>query len=258
MSRRYPAIASSAAVSTSLATLAGHLHSQNGEEVALHAQFFSDNRPHTFVELGALDGLTGSNTFALEQALQWRGVLIEANPKQCQKLIKNRPAARCLCTAISANYATVHFESGAYSTTFGERAQMDGAALRWHMHPERYVHAWVPSAPLGHLLRMVGLASIDLVSLDVEGAEMKVLKTYDWSMPVRVWCIEVSSPRHRAVDEFMASKGYRNERWLANGEYELAGSQLWVWNATWTPDEYTWRQYNARSCLGCNDSKTAA
>lgn len=40
----------------------------------------------SFVELGALDGVTGSNTIIFERCLGWRGLLIEANPSNFNKL----------------------------------------------------------------------------------------------------------------------------------------------------------------------------
>ncbi len=41
--------------------------------------------------MGALDGLTVSNTWAFEHALGWRGVHIEASPPSYDKLVVNRP-----------------------------------------------------------------------------------------------------------------------------------------------------------------------
>lgn len=40
----------------------------------------SGRRPGTFIELGAFDGIQGSNTYMLEKCFNWTGLLIEANP----------------------------------------------------------------------------------------------------------------------------------------------------------------------------------
>ena len=241
-SRSWP-VAFQAAATASLAKLGVHACSQNGEDVALHAQFFADDQPgRTYVEMGALDGLTLSNTVALDRMLQWNGVLIEANPKLCPILMRNRPNARTLCTAVSANYSVLEFEKGSYTSTFGEVAEMDALHRKFHRGHSPRVR--VPSAPLGQLLRMVGLSSIDLFSLDVEGAEMKVLSTHDWSLPVRVWCIEVTDERRPVIDGLLSSRGYRHTRWLANGNFSFSGSDLWVWDGAWTPEAYGWRQYH--------------
>ena len=241
--RKWPADFQAAAAASLLA-LDPYACSQNGEDVALHAQFFSQDVPGrgTYVEMGALDGYTYSNTISFEHALQWDGVLIEANPSLCTVLRRNRPHATRLCTAVSANYSVIPFDKGRWTSTFGEVAQMDQEHRQFH---PRHGHAQtaVPSAPLGQLLRMAGLASIDLFSLDVEGSEMKVLATMDWSLPVRVWCIEVSDERRPAIDALLTSKGYTHTRWRASGDYSFAGSDLWVQSGAWTPKTWKWRQY---------------
>ena len=47
----------------------------------------------TFVELGALDGKTLSNTYMLERCFGWHGLLIEGSPQNFEKLKQNRPSA---------------------------------------------------------------------------------------------------------------------------------------------------------------------
>ena len=231
----------------SIGRLGFYSGSQNGEDVALHTQFFDDNEPATFVEMGALDGLKYSNTLAFERALNWRGVLIEANPAMCELLFyttaHNRTRSQPLCTGVSKNYSRLQMEKGAFLSTYGEVNEMDSLHLKFHQRIGRYQQDFVPSAPLGQLLRMAGLASIDLFSLDVEGSELKVLNTHDWSLPVRVWCIEVNHERLPAIDELLTSKGYRHTPWQATGNYSLAGSELWVWPGQWTPAKYKWKQY---------------
>lgn len=58
-----------------------------------------------FIECGALDGQVRSNTLFMEQHLGWQGILIEADPKNYQKLLeKNRRAwsvPACLSTSTS-------------------------------------------------------------------------------------------------------------------------------------------------------------
>ena len=39
-----------------------------------------------FIECGALDGETGSNTLYMERSLGWTGILIEADPDTYKKL----------------------------------------------------------------------------------------------------------------------------------------------------------------------------
>jgi hypothetical protein len=48
----------------------------------------------------------------------------------------------------------------------------------------------VPCRPFGVILNELGITHIDLLSLDVEGAEEIVLRTMDWSIPIHVILIE--------------------------------------------------------------------
>ena len=68
-------------------------YSQFREDEALHRWIFNntqENRnPGIFVEIGALDGLSGSNTLFFERMYDWRGVLIEAQPDNAKKLMSS-------------------------------------------------------------------------------------------------------------------------------------------------------------------------
>ena len=70
-------------------------HSQNGEDILLLPTLLNltGGNPGTFVELGALDGVTYSNTRVLEQCYGWHGLLIEANPTNFAKLQRSGRAA---------------------------------------------------------------------------------------------------------------------------------------------------------------------
>ncbi|KAK4535358.1 hypothetical protein CDCA_CDCA04G1383 [Cyanidium caldarium] len=89
---------------------------QDVEDVYLARNFYPHNDTHaflparaTFLELGALDGNTFANTFALESLAHWRGVLVEANPRAYRELVLNRPHAVCVHAAICAPHASVDF-----------------------------------------------------------------------------------------------------------------------------------------------------
>ena len=46
-----------------------------------------------FVEFGARDGWRESNTYFFEKSLGWRGLLLEADPRQVMQLHANRKAS---------------------------------------------------------------------------------------------------------------------------------------------------------------------
>ena len=71
----------------------------------------------------------------------------------------------------------------------------------------------VPCAPLGHLLNKAGVKQLDLGSLDVEGAELLVLKTMDWNIPVFLWLVEAGRGDDDEVQELMWQHDYNLFMW---------------------------------------------
>ena len=53
---------------------------RSGGRTLLFASLFQNMHHGFFVEIGAYDGETGSNTLFLEKHKSWDGLLIEANP----------------------------------------------------------------------------------------------------------------------------------------------------------------------------------
>lgn len=92
-------------------------------------------------------------------------------------------------------------------------------------HREKFVKATdqvieVPCRPLGSILRSHGIAFVDFFSLDVEGAELLVLQTMDWSIPVRVWVIEFAwenKDTNLKIVELMANNGYECSGYFCEG-----------------------------------------
>lgn len=226
--------------------------SQDGEDLALYEQFFQGQRNGLFAEMGALDGVTFSNTYAFEKVLSWSGVLIEANPRLCESLHEHRPNSKNFCTAISSDYSLVNFSKGRFTSTF---AAVDTMAARYKsmFHQGSRQFFQVPSLPLGQLLRAAQVRYLDFFSLDVEGAELKVLQTMDWSIPVRVWCIEWNrehSPpeNNRSIYELMTANGYERQSWLHefDSARPLSQNQLWVWRGIWDVSRVHWHQWESR------------
>jgi hypothetical protein len=55
--------------------------------------YFNKQRGGFFIDVGANDGITESNTFDLENNYDWRGICIEPHPVAYAKLTINTPIA---------------------------------------------------------------------------------------------------------------------------------------------------------------------
>ena len=140
-----------------------------------------------FVEIGAYDGVTQSNSVLLEAA-DWKGLLIEPNPSSYAKCVKARPNvlvehAACVAYGNSTPYTTIT-DVGLMSMTSESDLKGD-IGEEWISRGEGFIDRArqdieVPTATLSDLLDKHKIGTVDLLLLDVEGAEVEVLKGLDF------------------------------------------------------------------------------
>jgi FkbM family methyltransferase len=144
-----------------------------------------------FVELGANDGRFQSNTLYYEQARGWRGVLIEPAPALYRRCRENRSSADHIVNAacVSFGYAGETVEliySNAMSVSLHLESDLPDPAAhaelgRQFLDGNETVFTFrAPARTLNSILTEVNAPRrIDFLSLDVEGAEIEVLKGVD-------------------------------------------------------------------------------
>jgi FkbM family methyltransferase len=142
------------------------------DESDLKLRFLGDG-PGYFVEVGANDPVTGSQTWDLEQR-GWSGVLVEPQPPLAAQLRERRNAkvfaAACSSPNNSGRTMTLYLAGGASS--FDKR--LNSPSIR----PHGTIN--VPTRTLDEMLVEAGAPSdIDFVSIDVEGHELDVLDGFD-------------------------------------------------------------------------------
>lgn len=195
-------------------------YGQCGEDEYIYRKYFVGKRDGTFLEMGALDGVTYSNTKFFEDTLGWSGVLIEPLPRQFEQCKVNRPRCRLYNCIVSGSSEPMElYVNGAVSSVkeYTTPYHYQG----WHKSVQATTIT-VPCRRLDDILHDANISSIDFWSLDVEGSEYEVLKTMDWNIPVHVLCMEVSggdsSEMNEACRDILRQNGMKCDGPIAHNE----------------------------------------
>ena len=168
----------------------GLLHSQDYQDKCLLTQYFPGICHGSYIEVGALDGDRHSNTFAFYNSpkLNWKGINIEADPVSYEKLSINRK------NDIANVHAATCFDPGTMHF-FGTNRPSGGGIFEFST-PEQRKRWWGPYVTLKdttpvqctHLQvildQTVGSGSnhyFDVISVDIEGAELSALQSIDFN-----------------------------------------------------------------------------
>lgn len=198
-------------------------YSQCGEDKFLYENYFKDDETENgfFIELGAMDGVTYSNTLFYENQLGWNGVLIEPQVQMFRQLERNRP--KCY----NFNYAISEIDGEVVFTGYNAIGGVDSDMTDWYKKD----HNWsdkdkyiVKSKPMKSVLKDVPISKVDLFSIDVEGGELSVLNTFDWNIHVRIILIEMTKydpERNDKIRKLLDEKNFV----FAN---KVAANEVWI------------------------------
>ena len=175
------------------------------------------HRDGYYVELGAHDGALASNSYYFELKKNWRGILIEPSPNLFLKCLKRRSEDNqiycnaCVSFEYDKKYVDMIYSD---STTISNNLDLDIKDIEQHTKhvPEKEQNFifGAKSATLNSLLLKSNSPKlIDFLSLDVEGAELDVLKGIDFKMYNFKYMIIES----RNIE--------RTQKYLKNYDYDL-------------------------------------
>ena len=133
-----------------------------------------------FLDIGASDGITISNSYVLEKEYGWNGICVESDKDVFEKLILIRNC-KCVNVAIYSENATVPFVREPYKgiksciqIPSGEIVRMVDTITMKRLMEENYVPEY-----------------IDYISIDIEGADYEALRGFPFDKyRVGFWTIE--------------------------------------------------------------------
>lgn len=168
-----------------------------------------------FIECGAFDGVTECSCKFFEESLGWHGINVEPSPPIFKKLEKNRPGSVNVNAALSDVSGEAEFH-GVVHPTFGELC-INGSLEHTDNHKKvleemgcSIKNYTVPVITYEELIRKNHIKRCDLFVLDVEGNELKVIKSmkqYGKVLP-KIFVVEHGQIGQEAIISAVEPMGY--------------------------------------------------
>jgi FkbM family methyltransferase len=197
------------------------LYSQNDEELVIR-DFFDDRKGGFFVDVGSYHWEELSTTYFLEKHLAWSGIAIDALDVFAEGYAEHRPKTKLFNYAVSdksGETLKLHLAFGASSVD-----------PEWHkkfpkLKDKPLETVAVPTITLNDLLEQNGVAKIDFLSIDIEGAEPAALAGFDIEKyKPQLVCVEVGEETRARIAAYFEQHGYErivDERDTVNWYFTL-------------------------------------
>ena len=184
--------------------------SQAGQDKIIKEFFFKNKKNGFFVEIGAFDGIQGSNCYHFEKFLNWDGIAIEPSRIQFEKLKKNRKC-KILNEAVSHEIKEVEFVEVIEGLT-----QMSGINDNFYQRNMKIITKNERSKTQSINLKTITFeqavpknTDIDYLSIDIEGGEMDLLNSINFNdNNIKLISVENNIPAEQNFKDFFDSKNF--------------------------------------------------
>lgn len=155
-----------------------------------------------FIEAGANDGISQSNTKIFEEFFGWRGLLVEPSISAYQKCLVNRPNSIVVNAALSSEdrlEVSGDFDGHLMSSIDGRRRN------------NRNNITTIKTRTLTSLLKEYNIDKVDFMSIDVEGFEIDVLRGMDFNIwKPKYILVEINGNDRVDIESILSKYGYIN------------------------------------------------
>ncbi|OGB96964.1 hypothetical protein A3F06_01260 [candidate division TM6 bacterium RIFCSPHIGHO2_12_FULL_36_22] len=161
-------------------------YSQCGQDKYVNENIFNDKKNGVFIEIGAHDGISYSNSYYFEKFLGWTGICIEPHPERFADLKLNR---NCVC--VEACVSNVNGEDD-FLMIVGAPEQLSGLSNKYDpRHSARIDRELaldggskqtikVNCVTFNDLMEEYNISFIDFLSIDTEGNEFDIIRSIDF------------------------------------------------------------------------------
>jgi len=197
-------------------------YSQFEQDKYLNEEIFYQKKNGVFVDIGAYDGITISNTYFFEKELNWTGICIEPHSEIFKELCKNRKSINVnaciyreekemtyweildrsdtriisLLSGLECCYTPIYFQ-----TFFPDLDDLISRNLIKKINVKTQI--------LNNILKEHGVNKIDLLCIDTEGSELEILKSIDFfKFEVDVIVVENNFRKSEWCREYLEYNGY--------------------------------------------------
>lgn len=188
-----------------------NVFSQHGEEVVIR-DFFQDRKNGFFLDVGCAWPVHYSNTYYLEKELGWSGIGVDAIADHARRWRNRRPRSKFFNFIVADHSEGVESFYRTESGELGISTLTPGAGLG---RKSEWKEIKVRTITLTDLLDQNGVSKIDLLSMDIEGAELIALAGFNINrFEPELVVVEVHAVARAPVQEYFSAHGYeRIERY---------------------------------------------
>jgi FkbM family methyltransferase len=162
-------------------------YSQCGQDKFLNEKLFKQKQNGVFLDIGANDGVTLSNTYFFEKELGWKGICFEPLSEAFSKLQQSRSSLNinaCASNEDKIDYflsITGYGEmlSGLKSNYDDRHLQRIEDTIKEYGGSKREIE--VQCFDINKILKKHNYTEIDFISIDTEGNELEILKAIDFT-----------------------------------------------------------------------------
>lgn len=197
---------------------------QHFQDKYCYENFLKDKRGGVFLDIGASDGKRFSNTYFFEKEMGYTGLCIEPRKVDFDKC---RSIRTCHCENVAID--TEERKKVDFMELKGYGSGLSGLVHRYDPRHLKRINSeiknpknegkniiQVSTKKIETLLDKYNLHDIDLCSIDVEGAELKILKSFDWTKThIKVLIVE-NNYNDPNLKEYLESLGFKFVLSIAN------------------------------------------
>src|SRR5258708_1238402 len=188
--------------------------SQCGQDQFLNEKVFKGKKSGVFVDIGANDGVTLSNSFFFEKELGWKGVCFETLNEAFDKIQKSRQSININACISDPERKDFFLSVKGYGEMLsGLKSSYDERHLQRlyqtiQEHGGEVKEIEVQCYNINQILKKHSIQEIDFISLDTEGGELEILKSIDFDFfHIKAITVEnnYKTPEFR---KFLSTKGF--------------------------------------------------